>query len=205
MIEKFGILLSFLGVFLGFLGVALTFVTFFTPAVTLRFALSSVKRWHQISFGEFDKKLYRNSFLSGFVIEVDNSEAITENFEEPWMEALYRPDKNASTYRVKVMFNGLPVLSEVFLAYDGGRNFIPLPKYSRIGERTYLTFDETQKQLAKIVGATYRDEPFEDIYKKILGSKHNPVILSYPDVSSPETLLDFEERLEKFKVRSAFL
>lgn len=200
-LSAIGIVLGLIGIVLGFIGVALTFVTFFSPSCTFRYALGKSKEWQKVPHNDDNKDLYRHRILSGFTIEVDYSKPVVDNFNEPWMEVLYRPDLNAASYNVFAYLNGIPLLSELFLSYDGGRNFIPCPKLKKQGKNIYLYFDEIQKKIAGVVGRTYRDATLDSIYSDIIGSKYNPLITSYPDISTPAELERLDRKISDFKRR----
>jgi hypothetical protein len=82
------------------------------------------------------------------------------------MSVLYRPDLHAASYYVTVKFNGMPIERELFLSYDGGRNFVPVPnKFPDKGIlRHYYT--KTQISIYNIVGYDYfgdREQKIEKI------------------------------------------
>ena len=143
---------------------------------------------------KYVNKMYRHKIFSGFTIEVEYSEPVSENdFFEDWMRALHRPDQSATSYYVTMFFNGLPLDRMLFLQYDGGRNFIPVPTRDVVGDRLYVVFSEKQKKFADIVGYDYFGRPFSEVVTSITKSKYNPTYLNL-------SLDGLPERLEKLQV-----
>lgn len=199
---------SIVGLFsliLGFSGVVLTFVTFFAPHLILRLAMRNTKGWNEVPAAREATKLFRHRFFSGFTIEVDLSEPVTEGFYEPWMKALHMPDKRASSYYVTIHFNGLPVERELFVLYDGGRNFIPAPMFNIREKKRYVSFTQRQKELAGIVGYDYFGRSFSEVCEAILTSRHNPEFFEDSDIPLEKRLEDLGRRIDSFRTNCSLL
>lgn len=203
--DTFNSLVGLLSLLLGFSGVALTFVTFFAPDLVLRVAINNSKGWREVPAAREETKLFRHKIFSGFTIEVDLTEPVADVFHEFWMEALHRPDQRAASYYVTLYFNGLPVERELFLLYDGSRNFIPVPRVNVMEQKRYVSFSQRQKQIAKIVGYDYFGRDFDEVCEEILHSRYNPESLSESDVPIERRLEDLGHRIESFRTRSSLL
>ncbi|WP_157057516.1 hypothetical protein [Loktanella sp. 3ANDIMAR09] len=202
MSEALNALITFTGIVLSFAGVGLTFITFFAPGVIQSLALKNPKRWMHVPSQTDGNETYRHKIYSGFTIEVGYSDPVHRNdYFEPWMNALYRPDKSATSYYVTLFFNGLPMDRLLFLQYDGSRNFIPAPLIKQVGERLYASFSLRQKQFADIVGSDHFRRSFDEVAASITGSKYNPILLSHYDENLNEHLSALNEKIEDFKSR----
>lgn len=198
----FNAIVSLLGIILGFTGVFLTFITFFSPEIVKNLALKNSKRWIPVPAIKYENKMYRHKVFSGFTIEVEYSEPVSENdFFEDWMRALHRPDQSATSYYVTMFFNGLPLDRMLFLQYDGSRNFIPVPARDVVGDRLYVVFSEKQKKFADIVGYDYFGRPFSEVVTSIVKSKYNPTYLNLSLDGLPERLEKLQVDIESFKSR----
>lgn len=62
-------------------------------------------------------------------------EPINDDFKEKWLNKLF-PDPKASSHRVSVSYNGGELFYKVILLVDGGRVYLPLPKYPDTLETT---------------------------------------------------------------------
>lgn len=196
-------IISLVGILLGFAGVALTFVTFFSPGLIQELALKNPTRWMLVPSANSENKTYRHKNYSGFTIEVCFSDPVSEgNFFEPWMRALHQPDSTARSYYVTLFFNGLPMDRLLFLQYDGGRNFIPVPLMERVGDKLYATFSLKQNQFADIVGYDYSDRTFSEVAKCITESRFNPTFLTLPDEDLRERLEALQTKIEAVKQRT---
>ena len=136
------------------------------------------------------------------MIEVSlTEERCGEDFFEHWMGALHRPDPTTAVYDVTVLFNGYPVDRFLFLKYDGGRNFIPIPGFRWDNGKRYVFFTSDQCQLAQIVGSDYFNRPFNEVSQKITDSRFNPESLQPVDVSSNEPLEDLQQWIDTFRTK----
>ena len=203
-VELISLVIAFFGILLAFISIVLTYITFFAPLFTARYALRDQGRWSEITISKPGHKFLRHEVFSGFSIEIDFSSPVTDNFFEPWMNALYRPDRGASSYYVTMFFNGLPILTELFVSYDGNRNFIPAPKIKKLGSRYYLHFDQMQRLLAQVVGSIHIEGTVEQIFKKILSSRYNPVVTEFDVADSTLTIAELERKITSFKKRAQF-
>lgn len=201
--DLFTILVGIFSLLLGFIGVFLTFVTFFAPNLVLKAAIHNPKRWQEVSAVQDGKKLFRHNIFSGYTIEVDFANPVVNSFYEYWMEALHRPDKTASTHHVTLFFNGLPLEQELFLLYDGSRNFIPVPLLSMNNKKRYVSFSQRQKQIANIVGYDYFDRDFDEVCSKIENSRFNPESLAEPKNLTKRQIEDLGQKIESFRARSS--
>jgi hypothetical protein len=101
-LDAFNAFITLLGILLGFAGVALTFFTFFAPGFIQKLALKNPMRWMIVPPQTPGNKTYRHRTFSGFTIEVGFSDPVSdEDFFEPWMQALYRPNPRAASYYVR--------------------------------------------------------------------------------------------------------
>lgn|GEM_PF-744241 len=195
-------IVTLVGLLLGFAGVALTFITFFAPEVIQWLALKNPKSWVTVPSRGVENKTYRHRIYSGFTMEVDLSEPVSDgDFLEPWMLALHRPDPSATSYYVTLFFNGLPMDRMLFLQYDGSRNFIPVPLMTRVGDKLYASFTTKQRQFADIVGYDYFERSFEEVAAEITKSRHNPHFLSFPDTDLKERLTRLQDGIDTMKSR----
>lgn len=193
---------SLIGIILGFAGVGLTFVTFFSPGFIQGLALKDAKRWMPVPSVVEGNKAYRHKIFSGFTIEVRLSEPIcVDTYFEWWMEALHRPDKSATSYYVFIFFNGLPMDRLLFLEYDGGRNFIPVPMLNQADHKSYVSFSPKQKQVAEIVGFDYFDRKFDDVEAAITKSRYNPFFVEFSTNGMDERLEALQAKIDSFKSR----
>lgn len=190
MSDVFNAIVALAGITLGFAGVALTFITFFAPGIIQNLALKKPESWVRVPSQTLGNATYRHRIYSGFTIDVNFSESVSEDdYFEPWMEALHRPDQRAASYYVTLFFNGLPMDRLLFLQYDGTRNFIPAPTLQHIDDKIYYSFSPKQRRFADIVGYDYFSRPFSEVADIIESSRHNPLFLStYDD--------DLKERVE---------
>lgn len=195
--------MTLLGIVLGFLGVALTFITFFAPGTVQKLALRRADQWVKIPSFTMGNKAYRHRIFSGFTIEVRLSDPVCEDFYEFWMEALYRPDPRATSYYVTLFFNGLPMKQLLFLEYDGGRNFIPVPTNTRVGDKLYASFSPDHEQMANIVGYDYHGRNFKEVAASIVDSRFNPFFLSLPENGLQERLEKLQGDIEALKSKLA--
>lgn len=200
MLDLFNTFITVLGILLGFSGVALTFLTFFAPGFIQEFALKDPIRWMIVPPQIPGNKTYRHRIFSGFTIEVGFSDPVSdEDFFEPWMQALYRPNPKASSYYVTLFFNGLPMDRLLFLQYDGTRSFIPVPVMKRVENRYYFSFSRRQKQFADIVGYDDHKRPFNEVADSITKSRYNPTFLSLPDTCLSERLEALQDDIDALK------
>lgn len=203
-VEIFSLLISFLGILLAFISITLTYITFFAPGLTARFALKMRNHWSEVTISKPGHKFLRHDIFSGFSIEIDFTDPIASNFFEPWLKALYRPDKRASSYYVTMSFNGLPILTELFVLYDGSRNFVPAPKIKEFSKKYYLHFDATQKSLARVVGYVHIEGSVEQVIEKVLNSRYNPVPIELDGVNNSLSIAKLDRRIAEFKKRLKF-
>lgn len=200
--NTFNAIVALLSIILGFTGVFLTFVTFFSPEIVKNWALKKSKHWIPVPAIKYENKMYRHKVFSGFTIEVEYSEPVSEDdFFEDWMRALHRPDRSATSYHVTMFFNGLPLDRMLFLQYDGGRNFIPVPTRDVVGDRLYVVFSEKQKKFADIVGYDYFGRPFSEVITSITKSKYNPTYFNLSLDGLPERLEKLQVDIDSFKSR----
>jgi hypothetical protein len=196
-------LVALAGIGLGFAGVALTFVTFFAPGIVQELALKNPKSWAPVPSQETDNKIYRHKVLSGFTIHTDFSNPVSDDdYFEPWMKALHRPDPRAASYYVTLFFNGIPMDRLLFLQYDGTRNFIPAPVLQRVDDKLYASFSLRQERFADIVGYDYFGRSFAEVASMITASRHNPTFLSLPDAGLKERLEELDKAIVSFKSKS---
>ncbi|TMV87332.1 hypothetical protein FGG78_18885 [Thioclava sp. BHET1] len=204
-LELFGLIVSFLGILLAFISIALTYITFFAPGLTAKFALRDEGRWSEVTVNRPGHKFLRHEVFSGFSIEIDFTDPVAEEFFEPWMRALYRPDRSASSYYVTMCFNGLPILTELFVSYDGSRNFIPAPKTRKVSNKHYLHFDQIQRLLGRVVGYVHLEDSVDQVIDKILKSRYNPVFTDFDIIDGSLSIVDLDQKIAEFKKRAKLL
>jgi hypothetical protein len=196
-------IVALVGIILGFAGVALTFITFFAPGTIQKLALKNPKSWARVPSQTPGNTTYRHRTYSGFTIDVDFSEPVSDDdYFEPWMDALYRPDQRAASYYVTLFFNGLPMDRLLFLQYDGTRNFIPAPIPRHVEGKIYYSFSPEQRRFADIVGYDYFDRPFSEVADIITTSRYNPFFLSTYDDDLHERLESLNNAIKAFKSKS---
>ncbi|MFG6605276.1 hypothetical protein ACGYLM_01515 [Sulfitobacter sp. 1A10445] len=204
--ETFNLLLALLSLILGFVGVALTFITFFSPDLVLELAMRKSNNWREAPSVDERYVVYRHRIFSGFIIQVDmNNDHDMGPFFEYWMKALYRPDRSTATNYVTIYFNGLPVERERFLDFDGGRNFIPLPKFHVIDNKRYVSFTKRQRQLADIVGCVHLQNNFSELAERIVTSRYNPEPLGEDYPATPASIAALDSKLKRFRGRSSLI
>ncbi|WP_273523705.1 hypothetical protein [Rhodosalinus sediminis] len=198
--EWSGIVLSFLGVALGAVSVILTHITFFAPNYWLKFALKNPQKWNRVATPKQDRELYRHALLSGFSIDCLCAEPVVDGFYESWMEGVYRPDPHSASYYVVLNLNGLPILTELFVSFDGSRNFIPAPTHQKDGRLVRYVFREEQRLLAKIVGRAHLESTVEELLNKISSTTYSATLLDEPH-SKSGSIDELEKRIESAKDR----
>ena len=203
--DLFSLIISFLGILLAFISIALTYITFFAPGFTAQFALRMQNHWSEVTIPTSGHKFLRHDIFSGFSIEIDFTDPVREDFFEPWMNALYRPDKQVSSYYVTMSFNGLPILTELFVSYDGDRNFIPVPKRKKLSGKYYLHFDPMQRRLARVVGYVHIEDSVETVIEKILTSRYNPMLTEFDAPNSSLSIDALDTKIANFKKRAKLL
>ena len=203
--EILNLVLAIIALLIGVFGALLTFITFFAPEIALHHALRSPEGWRLAPPIKEGIKIYRHCWLSGFSIEVDLSHPVCDSFYEEWMQALHRPDPRAESYYVTIYFNGMPVMRELFVQYDGGRNLIPAPLRTTRGDKSYLSFSGTQQRLANIVGYDHFNRSFAEVSQSLLSSRYNPQILDVPDISSLSSITDLQGKIDRFRSNSSIL
>lgn len=196
-----GDILTLVGTFLGLASVALAFVTFFSPTTIQNFALRNPRQWIRVPSINRENRTYRHKLLSGFTIEVDLSEPVQDNFDEPWMKVLHRPDRVATSHYVTLFFNGLPLDRLLFLQYDADRNFIPVPIITRVDNKIYVSFSSKQEQFANVVGYDHFGRNFYEVANLITRSRFNPYFLEVPETDLQERLQALDKRIHTFKLR----
>lgn len=159
--------LSLLGCALGFLGCAFAFVAFFSPALVLKFLVRHPSHWVKIKYLPGFKDAYRHKYFSGFMIDIHEEQDDFDHrlgFEEGWMSPFsnYHKETNRQV-PVIFSFNGLPLLVETFVKFDEFRWFVPMPKRESCEFAFRYSFTDFQKNVAQIVGSTYR-ESLEDFF-----------------------------------------
>lgn len=199
-----GFILSFLGILLAFTSILMAYVAFFAPSITAQYIIKDRGKWIEINSHKEGCKFLRHRLMSGFSIEIDFANPVAEDFFEPWLDALYRPDKHASSYYVVVFFNGLPIMSELFISFDGSRNFIPAPKIERVNSRYYLYFNSIQRSLAHIVGRVHIYDSIDQAMEKIIKSRFNPILSSLDEIKEDLSLAELSRKIEKFKHNSSY-
>ena len=119
------------------------------------------------------------------------------------MEALHRPDPRASSHYVTLYFNGYPMERQLFVRYDGTRNFIPVPRIGKDSLYRRVYFDQTQRELADIVGYDYFDRKFSEVEEEIIYSVHSRDLLKPHIFDSAKRLRSLGDRIEKLRTRSS--
>lgn len=200
-----GLLLSIVSLVISVAGILLTYISFFSPTTTLRFAVRYKDQWifHAENHGVI--YIYGHKYLSGLTLVIDFDDVCVENFFEEWMDDLFYADRRSSSYHVMCKFNGTTILKELFLSYDGNRNFIPVPKRTKRGERTYLFFDDFQRQLMAIVGKQYLGTDFTEIENSIVNGPHNPILKWRLKEYSASDIANLGRRIDEFKKKSIVL
>jgi hypothetical protein len=138
--------------------------------------------------------------FSGFSIECLLAAPVVDGFKEYWMRGVYRPDPHAASYYVVLNLNGLPILTELFVEYDGSRNFVPVPTTKKDGRLVRFVFREEQRLLAEIVGRAHTEQSVGALLNKISSSTYSATLLDiqHTQAGSLEAL---GERIQAAKVR----
>jgi hypothetical protein len=192
--------LSFLGIALSLISVGLTHATFFAPDFWLKFALRRPEQWDRLSFGIEDKIFYRHRQMSGFMISIGD-EPLVEDYYEFWLDGPYRADRSAQAHEVRINLNGVPFRSEVFIYFDGFRNFIPQPRRVIDGGLVRFRYDETQRMLARIVGSTHLSHSVDELMDEIMYSSTGATLTNRHRLPN-DNLQSLGERLAVAQKRS---
>ncbi len=181
-----GIVLGVLGLLASLMGSILAYFTYVDPRKRLISYLRKEHNWERISttLGGSDE-IWRYKKHPEFVVEVkDDSRAWDQGAIEPWM-TMSLPDKNKSVYMVHATVSGVVLYAEQFIALDGWRYFVPIPRIKMderidLGEadeedKRKFFYDEVQVLLAKLIGKLHGDKSIEEFAKHsniaLLGGK----------------------------------
>ena len=175
-----GIILGVLGLIAGILSAILAYFTFVDPRKRLTIYLNDIAAWESLhtTLGGHDE-VWRYAKHPEFAIEIkDDSRDWDAGAKEPWM-AMPLPDPKKTMYMVHVTINGTVLYAEKFIALDGWRYFIPLPRIDPGGlgdesrdddatdvvdNRTFF-YDDVQLKLSRIIGKFHNDKSIEEFAK----------------------------------------
>jgi hypothetical protein len=85
----------------------------------------------------------------------------------------------------------------------GGRNFVPVPTVTQVGDKLYALFSLDQEQMANIVGYDYQGRKFKEVAASIIDSRFNPFFLSLPEDGLQERLEKSQGDIEDLKSKLA--
>jgi hypothetical protein len=151
-------ILAIFGLIASIVGCLLAYITFINPMFRLKRYLSKTENWEKIYKNRIKYNWHYKKHPE-FYIEQSDDEEDRDNFTavESWMG--YFPDPSKKLYLMKVIFNGLVLITEDFISLDGGRYFVPLPRrelVSRSDSEFKYYYDSIQYKLGKILGDFYR-------------------------------------------------
>lgn len=187
MVTIIGIVLGILGLLASMIGSVLAYFTFVDPRKRLSSYLGKVDNWESVSTSiGGHEAIWRYNKHPEFVIEIkDDSRDWDSEVTEPWMTMPLR-DLKITMYMVHATINGTVLYAEKFIALDGWRYFVPLPRIKTTNNREHedydsdknedareFYFDETQVQLSRIIGKFHGEKSIEVFAKhskiKVIG------------------------------------
>jgi hypothetical protein len=161
-------LATILGLVATIIGSTLAFMTYISPIIRVRSYLKRKDKWEKVSFDlHGNSEAWRYKPHPEFTIEyTEEIKDWDRTITETWMKyPLPDPSKHSKKLQVKV--NGQIILAEEFIALDGGRYFVPLPrvKYAEEKKDNIYYYDEIQYLIGSIVGSYYRMESLDEFVK----------------------------------------
>lgn len=169
--EWISLVISVVGLIATSIGAWLAYVTFISPLRRFKWYLRKPDKWEK----EFEAKgseFYRPKQHPEFQIVRSENPTVT-GFTQPWMKKYPDMEHNQS-YIVEVRFHGTFLMSELFIALDGWRYFVPVPRVESAGLPPHLStdkdtrtfhYDELQVRLSRIIGDYYRMDTIEQFAK----------------------------------------
>lgn len=173
--DYLSILLGILGLIATLIGSGLAYISFVNPMIRFKWYLKNNDKWKTIfprvkGLSEY----YQYSKHPEFTIE----EVYDRPWErdEPWMKNILRPDPACHASQIALKVSGNIIHTENFLAMDGGRIFVPIPKviYKKTDneEDNIYYYDDIQVLLAGLIGKYH-------IYKTLEGFCNDRIRLGY--------------------------
>lgn len=165
MIKLLGMTLGILGLIATLASLWFTYNVYATPLRRIKKYLKDVEGWNFTS-SRFNEtfEYWQYTKHPEFTIELKDDQKWDR--EEPWVKRVRRPDPSLFMYEVALKINGLVVRSENFLAMDGWRYLVPIPRVDRVNaedEQDYVYYyDAVQYSIAGVVGKYHLDKNIED-------------------------------------------
>ncbi|MEK6795356.1 MAG: hypothetical protein AABZ39_11290 [Spirochaetota bacterium] len=152
-----------LGLFFGIVGAYMAYISFVNPIKRFMKYIRDFRNWEKFQGIKDHLSIYRHVKYPNFRIVIDWDTEVKKDFHEDWMnDAVFLDKKNNALFYVRLEANAMQLESELFISLDGGRYFVPLPKYFAVKNGKKYYYDKRQILLAKIVGAFYR---YQNIYE----------------------------------------
>ncbi|MDP2151612.1 MAG: hypothetical protein Q8K13_18420 [Parvibaculum sp.] len=172
MVTILGFIIGILGLVATLVGLYFTYISFVNPITRFKKYLKNPKDWQKFKGTEMHLSIYRHKKYPNFQIIIDWDRPVVENYQEKWIRDY--PDKeNNASYYVRLEANAMLLEKELFVLLDGGRAFIPSPRWSLENNEQVYRYDTIQIQLANIIGE-YSWE--KDIYK-FASQQKKPILI----------------------------
>lgn len=141
--------IGILGLIATILGTCLAYISLVNPWVRFEWYLKNARSWEKITLDRH-LTIYRHNKYPGFQIITDWDRPVVENFREGWMADFLDMEHNVS-YSARIEANGTYIRDELFVSVDGGRGFVPVPRYRLDANSNKYYYDKIQVQLANII------------------------------------------------------
>lgn len=165
MVEIVSIIFGILGLIATLASLWFAYITYANPMLRFKKYLRNIVNW-QLTSSRFNDSFeyYRYSKHPEFTMEYRKDQGWDR--EEPWIKRVHRPDPNLFQYEVALKLNGVVIHTENFMAMDGWRYFVPIPRveYAASGnevDNSYY-YDNIQAAIARVIGKFHLDKRLED-------------------------------------------
>ena len=168
MVEILSTILGILGLLATLAGLWFSYITFVTPMKRYKRYLKDTDSWAFTSsrFNE-SYEFWQYTIHPEFTIELKNDGEW--NREEPWVRRIHRPDPSLFMYEVALKMGGNIIHTERFLAMDGWRYFVPIPRVeyddSGLEENNFYYYDKLQILIFGIIGKLHMDKDIHSFMK----------------------------------------
>ena len=155
------LIIGILGLITTLVGAYFTYISFVNPICRFKKYLKNSDTWEKFQGAEFHLSIYRHKKYPNFQIIIDWNKIVVEHYQEEWIKD-YPDRENDVSYFVRLEANAMLLETERFVALDGGRIFVPVPRRSSQNDELVYWYDLIQTQLANIIGEYYL---VKDIYE----------------------------------------
>lgn len=157
-------ILGLFGIVISLLAFYLTYISFVNPRERFSNLLKNKNNWSRFYLFDDDAfYVYQHKKYSNYQIDFNKDQPIAINRKEEWFPDF--PDKENKVFSVKLKFNGILLMEELFISFDGGNYFIPFPRKDYIDGKVKYYYEEIQEKLANIIGQYYKDKDLKDFLK----------------------------------------